>query len=52
MDERMVAETSRGVGLVEHEGIVYGVNGWLANAKDRRLYNEDSDSGGEGAVGE
>ena len=26
--------------VLEHDGVVYGVNGWIANAKDRRIYNE------------
>jgi len=26
--------------LLEDEGVVYGVNAWRSNAKDRRLYEE------------
>ncbi len=26
--------------VLEHDGVEYGVNGWLANDKDRRLYRE------------
>lgn len=34
--------------VLEDEGTEYGVNGWVANEKDRRLYNQGSarDSGG------
>ncbi|MHB2022774.1 MAG: transposase [Mycobacteriales bacterium] len=32
---------------LEEEGTEYGVNGWVANEKDRRLYNEGSASDGE-----
>lgn len=28
--------------VLEHDGTEYGVNGWSANAKDRRIYNEGS----------
>ena len=28
--------------VLEHEGTEYGVNGWSANAKDRRIYNAGS----------
>lgn len=28
--------------VLEREGIEYGVNGWSANAKDRRIYNSGS----------
>lgn len=28
--------------VLEHEGTQYGVNGWSANAKDRRIYNAGS----------
>ena len=28
--------------VLEHDGIEYGVNGWVANGKDRRLYYTDS----------
>ena len=34
--------------VLEHEGTEYGVNGWSANAKDRRIYNEGSYDGEEG----
>lgn len=28
--------------VLEDEGIEYGVNGWVANEKDRRIYGENS----------
>ncbi len=36
----VTAETIITVIVLEHDGIEYGVNGWVANTKDRRLYNE------------
>lgn len=38
--------------VLEHEGTEYGVNGWSANAKDRRIYNEGSNDGEEGDADE
>jgi hypothetical protein len=38
--------------VVEHEGTEYGVNGWSANAKDRRIYNAGNDEAGEGEADE
>jgi len=29
--------------VLENDGTEYGVNGWLANEKDRRIYNQASD---------
>lgn len=29
--------------VLASEGIEYGVNGWLANERDRRIYNQASD---------
>jgi hypothetical protein len=34
--------------VLQHDGTEYGVNGWPANAKDRRIYNEGSYAGEEG----
>ena len=28
--------------VLQHDGTEYGVNGWPANGKDRRIYNEGS----------
>ena len=33
--------------VLEDEGIECGVNGWVANEKDRRLYNEAGDGGAD-----
>lgn len=33
--------------VVEHAGTEYGVNGWSANAKDRRIYNAGNDQAEE-----
>ena len=38
--------------VLEHDGIEYGVNGWTANVKDRRIYNDGSYHGEEGAADE
>lgn len=38
--------------MLEHDGTAYGVNGWSANAKDRRIYNEGSYAGEEGEADE
>jgi len=38
--------------VLEHEGTEYGVNGWSSNAKDRRIYNEDSYDSEEGEADE
>ena len=34
--------------VLEHEGSEYGVNGWVANEKDRRLYNQGGQHEQEG----
>lgn len=34
--------------VLQHDGTEYGVNGWSANEKDRRIYNEGSYTGEEG----
>jgi hypothetical protein len=31
--------------VLEEEGVEHGVNGWVANQKDRRLYNEAGEGG-------
>jgi hypothetical protein len=28
-----------------NDGIEYGVNGWSANTRDRRIHNEDEEEG-------
>jgi hypothetical protein len=33
--------------VLEHDGSEYGVNGWSANGKDRRIYNDGSYDGTE-----
>jgi hypothetical protein len=38
--------------VVEHEGTEYGVNGWSANAKDRRIYNAGNDEAEKGEADE
>jgi hypothetical protein len=38
--------------VVEHEGTEYGVNGWSANAKDRRIYNAGNDEAEQGEADE
>jgi hypothetical protein len=38
--------------VVEHEGTEYGVNGWSANAKDRRIYNAGNDEADQGEADE
>lgn len=38
--------------VLEHDGIEYGVNGWSANMKDRRIYNDGSYDGEEGEADE
>lgn len=38
--------------VVEHEGVEYGVNGWRANAKDRRIYNSKRNETREGETDE
>jgi hypothetical protein len=32
--------------VLENDGIEYGVNGWVANEKDRRIYRDDGSDGG------
>jgi hypothetical protein len=36
----LVAEEIITLIVLEDDGVEYGVNGWVANEKDRRLYNE------------
>jgi hypothetical protein len=36
----VIAEQIITVIVLEDDGVVYGVNGWVANEKDRRLYYE------------
>jgi hypothetical protein len=36
----VIAEEIITVIVLEDDGTEYGVNGWVANEKDRRLYNE------------
>lgn len=38
--------------VLEHEGTEYGVNGWSANAKDRRIYNSGNYGTEEGEADE
>jgi|GEM_PF-691360 len=38
--------------VLEHDDIEYGVNGWPANMKDRRIYNDGSYAGEEGEADE
>lgn len=38
--------------VLENDGIEYGVNGWSANVKDRRIYNDGSYDGEEGEADE
>jgi hypothetical protein len=38
--------------VMENDGIEYGVNGWVANQKDRRIYNEGSYDEKEGEADE
>lgn len=33
--------------VVEEDGVEYGVNGWVANARDRRIYNDNNNHGAE-----
>lgn len=39
----MIADDIVTVIVLEDEGIEYGVNGWSANERDRRIYNQASD---------
>lgn len=41
----MLADDIVTVIVLENDGIEYGVNGWLANERDRRIYNQASDEG-------
>ncbi len=41
----VLAEEIITVIVLEDDGIEYGVNGWMANEKDRRLYNGIDDEG-------
>jgi uncharacterized DUF497 family protein len=34
--------------VLQHDGTEYGVNGWSANEKDCRIYNEGGSAGEEG----
>ncbi|MFC5995368.1 tyrosine-type recombinase/integrase [Pseudonocardia hispaniensis] len=43
-----IADDIVAVIVLQHEGTEYGVNGWSANEKDRRIYNEGSYAGEEG----
>lgn len=39
--------------VVQEDGVEYGVNGWVANTRDRRIYNDNnSDGAKEGEAGE
>ena len=38
--------------VLQHDGTEYGVNGWSANAKDRRIYNTGSYEPEEGEADE
>lgn len=38
----VLAEELITVIVVEDDGVEYGVNGWISNAKDRRIYNTGS----------
>ena len=38
--------------VLEHDGTEYGVNGWLANAKDRHIYNAGTYDAREGEADE
>lgn len=38
--------------VLEHDGTEYGVNGWLANAKDRHIYNAGTYDAQEGEADE
>lgn len=38
--------------VLEDDGTEYGVNGWVANEKDRRIYNDGSYDEGEGETDE
>lgn len=38
--------------VLEHGDVEYGVNGWSANMKDRRIYNDGSYDGEEGEADE
>jgi len=31
--------------VLVHEGVVHGVNGWIANTRDQQIYREDGDHG-------
>ena len=38
--------------VLEHAGTEYGVNGWSANVKDRRIYNAGNDEAEQGEADE
>jgi uncharacterized DUF497 family protein len=48
---RVVGQTSNGrllsVLLLNMSGVLYGVNGWDANARDARIYNHHNRKGGQ-----
>lgn len=48
----IIADDIITVVVLENEGIEYGVNGWSANVKDRRIYNDGSYDGEEGEADE
>ena len=39
----MIADDIVTVIVLDNDGIEYGVNGWSANQRDRRIYNQASD---------
>lgn len=41
----VLAESVITVIVLPHRGVDYGVNAWLANEKDRRIYREEADNG-------
>lgn len=41
----MLASAVVTVIVLDHEGVMYGVNGWLANDRDQRIYREGEGSG-------
>lgn len=48
----MIADDIITVIALENDGTEYGVNGWSANAKDRRIYYDGDHEGKEGAADE
>jgi hypothetical protein len=43
----VIAQAIITVIVLEDDGVEYGVNGWLANEKDRRIYNERGQGGSD-----